>query len=381
MVVGIKDTVKLFGVSIVACCAVFVCSLFVNYNIDLTAVEDEIVIQSSQAFYDAQISTARITVALTGTCLLLTSVIMLFFYIKNFIDSHASQLGVLKALGYSQFEISKHFWVFGLTVLIGCGVGYGASCIYMPEFYCLQNVDGYLPDISVEFHLLVLVSMVVLPAVAFAALAVIYGGAKLNTSPLLLIRGERKVKAKNKIGSEKEGPFLKGLATATLKRKKTLVFFVAFSGFAFASMVQMAVSMKELASDAFAYMILGICLILTSVILLLSLSSVVKENSKTIAMMRVYGYEYNECTKAILGAYRPWAYLGFVIGTVYQFVILKLMVQVVFAGLETTPEYNFNVKSFLVTLAVFAVAYEIVMKYYSQKIKRLTVKSVMTENE
>ena len=35
MVVGIKDTVKLIGISIIACCTVFVCTLFLNYNIDI----------------------------------------------------------------------------------------------------------------------------------------------------------------------------------------------------------------------------------------------------------------------------------------------------------------------------------------------------------
>lgn len=37
MVIRLKDTAKLFGIAIIACCAVFVCTLFLSYNINLAA--------------------------------------------------------------------------------------------------------------------------------------------------------------------------------------------------------------------------------------------------------------------------------------------------------------------------------------------------------
>lgn len=40
MVIRLKDTAKLFGITIIACCAVFVCTLFLSYNIDLAAIKD-----------------------------------------------------------------------------------------------------------------------------------------------------------------------------------------------------------------------------------------------------------------------------------------------------------------------------------------------------
>ena len=54
MVIGLKDVAKLFGITIVACCAAFVCTLFLSYNIDLVAIEGEIA-QESRAMYDAQV--------------------------------------------------------------------------------------------------------------------------------------------------------------------------------------------------------------------------------------------------------------------------------------------------------------------------------------
>lgn len=43
MVIGIKDAAKMIGVSIIACCAVFVCTMFMNYYLDITGIEGEIV--------------------------------------------------------------------------------------------------------------------------------------------------------------------------------------------------------------------------------------------------------------------------------------------------------------------------------------------------
>ena len=51
MVIRLKDTAKLFGITIIACCAVFVCTLFLSYNIDLAAIKDEIVTDNVLRLY------------------------------------------------------------------------------------------------------------------------------------------------------------------------------------------------------------------------------------------------------------------------------------------------------------------------------------------
>ena len=137
--------------------------------------------------------------------------------------------------------------------------------------------------------------------------------------------------------------------------------------------------MKELASETFAVMVLSIGLILAFVTLFLSLSSVVSGNTKTIAMMRVFGYDDTDCSRYILGAYRPISYIGFAIGAVYQYGLLRLMVSVVFADVGNVPEYDFDFKALIVTLIMFAIAYELVMYLYSRRIKRLSVKGIFLE--
>ena len=124
MIVSIKDSIKLFGISIMTCCAVTVCNLFLNYYMDLTAIADLIDTPVAQVFYDAQLMTAKVVCAVSGGCLAATTVVMLFFYIKHYIDSHSKEIGILKALGYSDFKIAKGFSVFGLSVFIGCLIGY-----------------------------------------------------------------------------------------------------------------------------------------------------------------------------------------------------------------------------------------------------------------
>lgn len=55
MVIRLKDTAKLFGITIIACCAVFVCTLFLSYNIDLAAIKDVITTEAGMAMYNAQV--------------------------------------------------------------------------------------------------------------------------------------------------------------------------------------------------------------------------------------------------------------------------------------------------------------------------------------
>ena len=108
-------------------------------------------------------------------------------------------------------------------------------------------------------------------------------------------------------------------------------------------------------------------------------SSSIEKDICTIAMMRVFGYDDTTCSRYILGAYRPISYLGFAIGTVYQYGLLRLMVSVVFSDIENVPEYSFDFRALTITLIIFVFTYELVMYLYSRSIKRLSVKSIMLE--
>lgn len=381
MVVGIRDAAKMVGIFIMSFCAVFVCTLFLNYNLDLAAIEDQIPAGPVMEYFDAQVMTGKVVSCVSGGCLLITSVIMLSFYIKHYIDTHRKELGILKALGYSNWKIASRFWVFGLTVFAGTLLGFASSFLLMPRFYEVQNETGILPEFHVHFHVTLAIWLVVLPSVVFALLSCLYSHHKLKCPALELMRGKAEKPAKRKKrSSEKEIAFLKEVKKSTVNSRKSLVFFIAFGAFCYSSMLQMSCSMNDLSSEMFGIMTFIIGVVLAFMSLFLAVTTVVKSNTKTIALMRVTGYSLKDCSHAILNGYRPWAYIGFVIGTMYQYGLLKMMVGIVFRDIENIPDYEFDFQAFVIALVSFIFLYELLMYAYSVKIKKVSVKEVMLEN-
>lgn len=379
MLIGIKDIAKLFAISIVTCCAAFVCALFLNYNIDIVGIKDDIATPQGMAMYDAQVAMGKVVAGIAGGCLVATTVVLLIFYVKNYIDSHGKELGILKALGYSDINVAKNFWVFGVSVLVGAVIGYAAAAVYMPTFYDVQNNMELFPQMQPKFHFSLVLYIIAFPTVLFMILAVLYAFFKIKSPVLGLLRETQNVKIKVSKNDKGDFPFLTDLKKSTLKSRKILVFFVGFSAFCFSAMTQMSMSMDELASESMSFMIISIGLILAFMTLLMSLTSVVKSNTKTIAMMKVFGYSQKECSGSILGGYRPVSYVGFFIGTAYQYLLLRIMVDVVFADLESMPEFNFNFEALAVSAVTFIAAYEIILYCYSRKINGQSVKSIMLE--
>lgn len=382
MLFGKKDIARFACISVIVLCAVLVCGMFLNYYLDIRAIEPQIVSPLARIFYDAQCSTAIVVCAVSGGCLLLTSLVMLLFFIKYFIDTHKPQLGVLKAMGYPSIRIAKRFWVFGLSVLLGAVLGLCGAYALMPEFYRLQNADKLLPDIPIGFHPGVMVGFTLVPAAAFAALAVLYACKKLEQPVLLLLKdGARQQKASKKrnVSDDPAQSFLAAMRKNALRSKKSLAFFIWLSAFCFSSMTQMSFSMRELSSEMMGAMMLLIGLTLACVTLFLAIATVVRGSAKPIAMMRVLGYSRGECASSTLGAYRPIAYAGFAVGTVYQYALLRVMVDIVFRDVAGVPAYSFDTPMMFLSLGCFAAAYELVMYACARRIGKAPLKQVMLE--
>lgn len=382
MLIGIKNASKLVGISVIACCAVLVCTMFLNFYFDVQLIENEITSELSMIFYNAQISTAKVVCLVSGGCLLITSVVMLMFYIKHYIDTHKQELGILKALGYSNRTVAKNFWVFGISAFIGTVIGFGGAFLMMPWFYALQNEDKVLPEIAIHFHPTIFLYFVILPTVGFSLLAIGYAWRQLKKPVLLLLKNDFQTSAKTKKQKEdtsSECSFVDDLKRNTLRSKKTLVFFIIFASFCFSAMTQMSFSMKDLSSEMMGAMMLIIGLVLAFTTLFLAITTVINGNIKTIAMMRVFGYSQKDCCKSILGGYRLMSYIGFAIGTVYQYVLLRIMVDIVFKDIEGVPIYKFDFPVMLISLVVFIMIYESLMFVYSEKIKKISIKEIMIE--
>jgi len=378
---------KSLSIIIISFCAIFVCTLFLNYNIDLKNIETQITQNDMRSFYEALVMTGKIVSILSGGCLLLTSVIMLCFYINHYVDAHRKILGILKAMGYSNLKIAKGFAGFGLNVFVGTGIGYAGAHMIMPKFYRMQNADGMLPKIDIGFHPVLFFCLVLLPALAFCLLSVLYGYFRLKTPVLDLLKGKTSSKIKlpkKSVPPTKQKtdlPFLQELKKSTLRQRKSLVFFISFASFCYASMMQMSFGMDELASQMMALMIFLIGIILSFVTLFIATTSAVKANWKTLALMRAFGYPHKECSCSILGGYRLPAFLGFTLGTVYQYALLKITVTKVFAGIENVPEFHFDIPAFITALISFTALYQLILYVYARKIKQMSIREVMMDTE
>lgn len=377
MTVSFKDAFKFVGIIITVCCAVFVCNLFLNYAIDLNAVESAVTKQQLTAYKAMQLNN-KVVCAVTGGCLALTSAVLLVFYIGHYIQEHSARFGILKALGYGDFKVSVGCAVFGFCVFIGAAAGYALSWTLMTKFYAVQNDGEIIPEVTLHYRP-VLLLIVVLPTLFYSALSVLVAYFKIKAPALSLIKGEvnsRNPKPK-KLKSERS--FLVELAFCVFRDRKMLVFFVGFGCFCFSAMTQMGLSMRTYASDMMGYMILVIGLVLAAMSLLLALSALISGNAKTIAMLKANGYSLKESGIAVLGLYHIPAIIGFAIGSAYQWGVLNVMINIVFFSVEGTAHYAFDWKAFGICLAVFVAAYEALNLFYVFRIGKTPVKSIMSE--
>ncbi len=381
MLVSIKDTLKLVGITIVCFCAVYVCTFFLNCYIDVLPLKNSV---SAEALplYNAQLATAKMTCGITGGVLGLIAIIMLVFYIKIYVDTHSRQLGIFKAMGYSDLKISKSFLVFGLSTFIGCALGFGLAWASMPFIYSEMSID-VLPEVAINFHPILLIFLVFVPTVLFSLLSFLFGIFALKKTPLSLINNSSESVKVYKIKTNKiekpEQSFLIDMSKSSIRSKKLLVFFVTFASFCFASMVQMGLSMEDLVSGTMGYMILAIGLVLAITASIMSLTSLIRSNEKNISIMKAFGYGIKDCFLAVFSLYIPFLVLGFMLGTIYQYGLLLVMINIVFKSVGNIPSYTFNVEMLFVTLALFVVFYLAVLLVYYFKVKKVSIKKVMMD--
>jgi len=379
MLIRLKDVLKLSAVAVVMACAVFVSTLFLNFYFDVAPLRSEVSGEADLKLYEAQLALAKIMPMLAGGILSAVAAVMLIFYLKLYIDEHLRDLGVFKAMGYSEKRLALSFLVFGLAVFVGCGLGFGLAFACMRFVYDKLQIGALL--VPVHFHVSILFAFVVAPTVAFSLISYLYAAYVLRLPVMQMMRGRSgKEKPQKKEKSEtKERPFLRELAMSTLSSKKSLAFFVAFASFCFSAMTQMAFSMDSISETTMAGMILFIGLVLAVTTMLLVAAALMHGNAKNISMLRAFGYSVKQCALGILLGYVPLAAIGFALGTVYQWGLLRIMVDLVFQGVEGVGEYSFDVPVFFAVLAAFIVFYAAINLWLILKIKKTSVKKVMIE--
>lgn len=378
--IKIKDTLRMYGAMLLSFGAVFVSTLFINYYLDLSALA---VPQHPELhiLYSAQLSMSQVTAACSGGVMGLTTLVILLFSIGHYIGDNEANMGILKALGYSELRICVQFLKFGCPVFVGTALGYAAGMAYSAPFYgSMTSYEGVNPALS--FHPMLPLLMVALPSVLFAVLAFAFAYLKLQKPALDMIKGTKRIKISKRTlrFQQKNGdlPFLVGLRRVMRGGNPVLSLFVWIATWGFSAMLQMAFTMMAMEMTAVAPMISApIGIMMGFVTLLIAADTLLSVNRPYLSLMKAYGYTDGECSRALLDGYRPIAWAGFVCGTLYQFYLMKFMVAL-FAG-AYDAKVVFSTRGLMITLILFTVYYEGVMLFYKRKITHLPLKEAMSE--
>ncbi len=374
-----KIIFKQFGIILLSLCTVFVCTLFLNINIDMRAIKDLILTTEGVQIYNAKMIMYNTIIAACGGVVGLIIVLVLFFTIVNYIDDNSKNLGILKALGYSRKKLALMFYKYGLCILFGSIIGFIIAFCFMPVVYNGFN-DPALPNVNIHFNFLTLLFTVIIPYMIFTIIGIVIAFWKLKKTPLELIKNIKKEKKQTyKERKNKEyASFIIEVKYNSIKRSKMPLLFTLIGAFCFSAQIQMSLSMDSLnVSVLFTGIILIVGILLGTTTLIISLSSVVKNNKDYLAILKAYGYTNKECNIMLFPLYRITSYLGFIIGTHYQYFFLKAMVGLFTGPYDMVIEYRFNFKAFVITIFSFIILFEFLMYLYKTQIKKLSLKKVI----
>ncbi len=147
--------------------------------------------QASHSFLNGDIQGTRSMAIFIPTIFLAVAALVLNVLITRLARQQRTVVGTLKALGYSDGQIFRHFLMYGLVIgvaggLLGCGLGYLAAMGLIEMF------DSYytFPDLSNEFHWYTnIIGMLV--SIACAEVGSIYGAwSMLRLQPAAAMRPE-----------------------------------------------------------------------------------------------------------------------------------------------------------------------------------------------
>lgn len=372
-----KDTLKMFGVMLLAFGAAAVGSLFVNYYLDLSSLEIP-QIPELRMIYEGQLASSKITAASAGGLLGLIALIILLFSAKRSIDENESSLGILKALGHSERTLATPFLKFGYPVFAGTLVGYALGMLIAPSFYNSMNTHKeILPQVTIHWG--IPLAAIVGLSMLFSLLAYCFARLKLKKAPLDMIKGARKDKRKGRARkglAKRDLPFLKELKRSMRVNHPVLSLFVGIAAWGFSAMLQMSFTMMSLKMVESAPLICApIGIMMGFVTLIIAGDFVVSVNRQYISLMKAYGYSEKECYRALLDGYRPVAWLGFALGGPFQYFFMKWMVSLFTDARDAMVGYN--LEGLLITLVLFVLCYEGIMHYYRRKVSKVSLKEVM----
>lgn len=110
-------------------------------------------LQSSHRFLDEELTQLQVMVRLFSSVFLAVSAFLLNIVIGRLVNTHREQIAVLKAFGYTRFEIARHYAALVLLMVsaglppglvLGAWMGHSLSAVYA-DFYRFPYLDWTLP--------------------------------------------------------------------------------------------------------------------------------------------------------------------------------------------------------------------------------------------
>ena len=170
--------------------------------------------------------------------------LMVALLILGMIDTEMSQLGVLKAIGYTRQELSLRYLSFGGIYLIAGLISAAMLWFVQPLYYEANNSIFELPTVEGRFPVGLIALICLAVVVIFTLFAVIVASIRLRQPALSLItksaikhKSQRNAKINKKCNS---GKFLKDIRRIQSKTSTSSVVLILVAGFSVGTLLQMS---------------------------------------------------------------------------------------------------------------------------------------------
>lgn len=377
-IIQLKQLKQLSVVAVICACASFVATLFLNFWLDLRLLDFDQLSLLGQAYYRVQEKISQVVAGVSGLVLVATALAMVLFYIHQFIEDHQTDLGILKAMGYARGQLARQFWIFGLYGLLGTLLGGLTAYTFLPHFYTTRNSAGLLTGLSLHLHWGLVLTMVLLTSLLLTAMAVGYAYHVLARPSLVLLKGSQTLRPPRKKGPQggREN-FLSDLRASLFWRHKFLIFLVGFAAFCIAAMLQLALSLQDMMDVALQVMMIGIGLILSLSIFYLALLTLLSRHKDSVAILKAMGYSQRDCLSVTLHPYYGVVMLGFLLGSVYQFGIMRLILWLVVGQGSQMVDSGFNWVNFVLAGFLLVIVYTGFNVYFSRRLAQVPIKAIL----
>lgn len=242
-----------------------------NENFDIKSFENDNEVytltrakENPQIFKTVESKIMMNTIILSFSLTLLFSIValLLIMTIVNSINTETAQIGVMKALGCTNWEISCGYFKYFIVILFPCLIGYAIGYLLLPEFSRAMMSDVIFPISSQNINLVIFILLTLCPAIVFSVLAWMVAVCKVKKPALELIRSGGKKRensiVRNMNKNLKHRTYLKNLRKIIIFAKPFILLFVIFAGFALGVQTQFAFTMYGMTSDITSKVMKGV---------------------------------------------------------------------------------------------------------------------------